>query len=85
VRAVWFFVRSSDDGARASRPPARCRRSPSSPSSTKAGDLATVRPTDERWSILSTARIFGDVFISIRERNIAACVLDEPTGTQLYP
>jgi len=50
----------------------------------QAGDLATVRPTDERWSILEYGAHLRDVFISIRERIIAACVLDEPTGTQLY-
>jgi hypothetical protein len=49
-----------------------------------AGDQATVRPTDERWSILEYGAHLRDVLISIRERIIAASIQDQPTGSPLY-
>jgi hypothetical protein len=49
-----------------------------------AGANANARPSPERWSILEYAGHMRDVFISIRERIMRACVEDEPVGTPMY-
>jgi hypothetical protein len=50
----------------------------------KAGPLAEIRPESDRWSALEYASHLRDVMISIRERIIAAAILDDPTGTPIY-
>ncbi|NNN01757.1 MAG: DinB family protein [Acidimicrobiaceae bacterium] len=49
-----------------------------------AGEGGRVRPSPLRWSILEYAGHLRDVFISIRERMVMACVVDEPTGTAMF-
>jgi hypothetical protein len=49
-----------------------------------AGDMATVRPSPERWSIVEYGGHLRDVLISIRERIIVASVVDKPTGMPIY-
>lgn len=49
-----------------------------------AGELSSTRPTVERWSINEYGAHLRDVFISIRDRIIAASVLDMPTGSPIY-
>ena len=50
----------------------------------RSGHKATLHPSSERWSILEYGAHMRDVFISIRERIIRACVEDEPVGTPMY-
>jgi hypothetical protein len=49
-----------------------------------AGTYASTRPSDERWSINEYGAHLRDVFISIRDRIIAASVQDKPTGSPIY-
>jgi hypothetical protein len=51
---------------------------------TDARDLSSTRPSDGRWSIDEYGAHLRDVFISIRDRIIAASVQDSPTGAPLY-
>lgn len=50
---------------------------------TSAGPEVTRRPTPTRWSILEYGGHLRDVLISIRERIIAAAILDAPTGVAM--
>jgi hypothetical protein len=50
----------------------------------EAGPLASVRPTNDRWSILEYGAHLRDVLISIRDRIIAASVQEEATGAPIY-
>lgn len=50
----------------------------------EAGEMATVRPTLETWSIVEYAAHLRDVFLSLRERSILASVVDMPTGQPIY-
>lgn len=50
----------------------------------EAGEMATVRPAADRWSIVEYAGHLRDVFISLRERTILASIVDEPTGTPIH-
>lgn len=43
-----------------------------------------VRPTPERWSILEYGAHLRDVLLSIRDRIIAASIIDEPIGSPIY-
>lgn len=49
-----------------------------------AGSRAGARPSPERWSALEYGAHLRDVLISIRERIIAASVVDEPTGSAIH-
>lgn len=49
-----------------------------------AGEMALVRPEQNRWSIVEYASHLRDVLISIRERSILASIVDEPTGTPIF-
>jgi hypothetical protein len=49
-----------------------------------ARELSSTRPSDERWSINEYGAHLRDVFISIRDRIIAASVKDRPTGAPIY-
>lgn len=50
----------------------------------ESGEMATVRPSPERWSIVEYAGHLRDVFISLRERTILASIVDDPTGVPIY-
>lgn len=50
----------------------------------ESGEMATVRPSPDRWSIVEYAGHLRDVFISLRERLITASVVDHPTGTPIF-
>ena len=49
-----------------------------------AGEFASTRPSVERWSINEYGAHLRDVFISIRDRIMAASVLERPTGSPMY-
>ena len=49
-----------------------------------AGEMATVRPSPERWSTVEYAAHLRDVLISLRERIITAAIVDVPTGTPIH-
>ena len=49
-----------------------------------AGEMATVRPRPDRWSIVEYAGHLRDVLLSLRERTILASVVDNPTGSPIY-
>ena len=49
-----------------------------------AGEMATVRPRPDRWSIVEYAAHLRDVLISLRERIITAAIVDTPTGTPIF-
>ena len=50
----------------------------------QAGEMALVRPKENRWSIVEYAAHLRDVLLSMRERTILASVLDNPTGTPIF-
>ena len=50
----------------------------------QAGEMALVRPSNDRWSIVEYAAHLRDVLLSLRERTILASVLDNPTGTPIH-
>lgn len=50
----------------------------------ESGEMATVRPAPERWSIVEYAGHLRDVLISLRERTILASIVDDPTGVPIY-
>lgn len=49
-----------------------------------SGEMATVRPQPDRWSIVEYAAHLRDVLISLRERIITAAIVDTPTGTPIH-
>ena len=51
---------------------------------TDARECSSTRLTDGRWSINEYDAHLHDVFISIRDRIIAASVKDRPTGAPIY-
>jgi hypothetical protein len=51
---------------------------------TDARECSSTRLTDERWFINEYDAHLRDVFISIRDRIIAASVKDRPTGAPIY-
>lgn len=50
----------------------------------EAGEMATVRPEPDRWSIVEYAAHLRDVLLSLRERSILASVVEKPTGQPIY-
>ena len=48
------------------------------------GEMATVRPQPDRWSIIEYAAHLRDVLISLRERIITAAIVDTSTGTPIF-
>ncbi len=49
-----------------------------------AGPAASIRPDAERWSILEYGAHLRDVFLSLRERILAAVIVEHPTGQPIY-
>jgi hypothetical protein len=49
-----------------------------------AGPMASQRPSPERWSVLEYGAHLRDVFLSQRERIIAASVEDRPVGSPIF-
>jgi hypothetical protein len=48
------------------------------------GDLVSLRPEPERWSSLEYGAHLRDVYLSVRDRIVVACVEVEPTLPPLY-
>jgi hypothetical protein len=51
---------------------------------TDAGPLVARRPSPARWSVLEYAGHLRDVLISLRERVIAATIVEHPTGAAMH-
>ncbi|MGH9020034.1 MAG: DinB family protein [Acidimicrobiales bacterium] len=47
-------------------------------------DVATRRPSPERWSALEYGAHVRDVLISLRERTLTASIEDRPTGQPIH-
>ncbi len=46
--------------------------------------IVSVRPSNERWSIAEYAGHVRDVLLTVRERMIAATIVDRPTGLPIF-
>ncbi|MFZ1062442.1 MAG: DinB family protein [Acidimicrobiales bacterium] len=49
-----------------------------------SASIATRRPAPDRWSILEYAAHMRDVFMSIRERIVRACIEENSVGSPIY-